>query len=341
MSPARPAARPVVAPIDGGNWHRMALDRASIVGNGERALSLRASRGDRARRLPWRRQVAHILEAMALVAVAGCLACLPVDRASAIGGYFGAKIGPRLGLSRRAMHNLRAAMPENCDAENHRILRAMWENLGRTIGEFPHLAKICAADSGRVEVVNGEVVTALMAANKPAIVFGGHFANWEIGPSIVHRLMGSSVLSVYRAANNPWVDRLLRHRLRSRHAVAKGTNGGRELVRHLRQNGHVAMLVDQKLNDGISVPFFGRMAMTAPAIARLGLRFRCPIVPIKVERIQGVRFRVTVLPPIFVTATGDGPADVLATMTEINALIEGWVRARPEHWLWLHKRWPD
>ena len=94
------------------------------------------------------------------------------------------------------------------------------------------------------------------------------------------------------------------------------------------------------MNDGIAVPFFGRDAMTAPALARLGLRFRCPIVPIRTERLDGARFRFTVLPPLEMADTGDQAADVLTTMTRVNATIESWVRARPEQWLWLHRRWP-
>jgi KDO2-lipid IV(A) lauroyltransferase len=99
------------------------------------------------------------------------------------------------------------------------------------------------------------------------------------------------------------------------------------------------MMVDQKLNDGIVVPFFGRNAMTAPAIARLALRFDCPIVPVRLERRIGARFRLTVLPPMRVTDSGDTAADVLTEMTLINAIVETWVRANPEQWLWIHKRW--
>ena len=267
-------------------------------------------------------------------------AALPVDRASDLGGWFGRTVGPRLGASRRAYANLRRALPRNSEAENRRIVRSMWDNLGRTMAEFPHLAAICAARSGRVELVNAGRVEKILAAKRPVILFGGHFANWEVGPSVIHRLMGDSLLSVFRASNNPWVNRMLRFRMKSRRAVAKGAEGGRELLRHLTKGGHLAMLVDQKLNDGIAVPFFGREAMTAPAIARLALRYGCPIVPVRVERLKGARFRFTVLPPIKLANKRDTAANVLETMTRINAVIEGWAKARPEQWLWLHRRWP-
>ncbi len=288
-----------------------------------------------------RRQVSEFAEAAGLWSILALFGCLPVDWASALGGRVGRFFGPHLGLSRRALKNLQRAFPENDARENRRILRGMWDNLGRAFAEYPHLAWICAAESGRVEIVNGEAVAELMGDGKPGIVFGGHFANWEVGPSTIHRLMGTSLLSVYRAANNRWTERVFRHLLRSRRTVAKGKQGGRELVAHLNHGGHIAMLVDQKLNDGIAVPFFGRDAMTAPAVARLGLRYGCPILPIRVERLEGARFRFTVLPRVEVTDTGNTTADVLAIMTKINGVLETWVRARPEHWLWLHRRWAD
>jgi KDO2-lipid IV(A) lauroyltransferase len=135
-------------------------------------------------------------------------ACLPIDWASGLGGFIGRTVGPRIGASRRALRNLRQAMPENSAAENERILRGMWDNLCRALAEYPHLARIVAG-SGRVEIVNGDALTRLAATTKPGILFGGHLGNWEIGSSTVHQLMGASVVSVYRAANNPWVDRLM------------------------------------------------------------------------------------------------------------------------------------
>ncbi len=285
-------------------------------------------------------QAGHLAEATALLVVMTMFACLPVDWASRVGGFIGRTVGPYLGLSRRAARNLRHAMPENSEAENRRILRGMWDNLCRAIAEYPHLARIAASASGRVQIVNGDALIERAAASQPSILFGGHLGNWEIGSSTVHRLMGASVLSVYRAANNPWVDRLMRRFHRGRRAVPKGADGGRELVRQLRDGGSIALLVDQKQNDGIAVRFFSRDAMTAPAIARLGYRFGCPIIPVRFERLVGARFRCTVMPPIELAATDDPVQDVLVTMTRINAMLEGWIRARPEQWLWVHSRWP-
>jgi KDO2-lipid IV(A) lauroyltransferase len=139
------------------------------------------------------------------------------------------------------------------------------------------------------------------------------------------------------------VDKLL-NRARSvigTELVPKGTVAARRAIAALQEGRHIAMLVDQKMNDGIAVPFFGHDAMTAPALAQLALRFDCAIMPARVERLKGARFRIVMSPPIEITPTGDRQADTLAIMTAVNAEIESWLRERPEMWLWLHRRWPD
>jgi KDO2-lipid IV(A) lauroyltransferase len=118
-------------------------------------------------------------------------------------------------------------------------------------------------------------------------------------------------------------------------------DGAREIVTALKGGAAIAMLMDQKLNEGLPVPFFGRPAMTAPAIAQFALKFRCPVYPARAERLGGSRIRVTVLPPLDIRETGDKEADIFKILTDINMLLESWIRERPEQWLWIHRRWPD
>ena len=89
------------------------------------------------------------------------------------------------------------------------------------------------------------------------------------------------------------------------------------------------------------MPFFGRPAMTAPTVALLGLRFDCDVLPVRVERLRGARFRLTIEPPLRLPDTGNRAADVASLMAEVNATLERWIRERPEQWFWVHRRWPD
>ena len=280
------------------------------------------------------------LEAAAATLVVGLFARLPVDWASAVGGWLAGAVGPRLKVSNVARRNLARAFPEKSPAEIEAIVAEVWDNLGRVAAEFPHMDWLM---HNRVEVVGGEHLARLRDDGQPGLFVSAHLGNWEIsGASVV--LAGIPITLVYRAANNPWIEKLYR-RYRAAIAqggqVAKGPEGAREIMRILKAGGNLGILVDQKMNDGIAVPFLGRDAMTAPAVGRFAVRFKCPVVLARVERLGGAHFRITLLPPMDYTLTGDTHADTMTIMTAINDQFGQWVRERPGQWLWLHKRWPE
>lgn len=260
------------------------------------------------------------------------------DRASALGGRLARLIGPWTRAHRTAMANLRRALPELSEGERRAVLAAMWDNLGRVAAEYPHLLELTRE---RVELVGREHIERLRDDGRPGIFFSAHYGNWELAPMSAV-ITGLPPVVVYRPMNNPLVDDLVRdmRAVAGSPLVAKW-GGGRELARILRKGGHIAMLVDQKENEGIPVPFLGRPAMTAPALAVFALAYDCPVVPARVERLAGCRFRISVEPPLELPRTGDRERDVAALMTAVNARIESWIRARPEQWFWVHRRWPD
>ncbi len=294
------------------------------------------------RPVPAGKRLVHCLEAAALWLGGAVLSRLPLDRGSDLAGRLLRGLGPHLGVSRRAVANLRIAFPDMAADEIDRVVRGMWDNLGRLGAEYVNLEQLID-DHERIEIVGGAVLDRLRASPRPALLFTAHLANWEAA-TIAARRHGLELASVYRAFNNPLVDRLIRdwRRCTGVELITKGGPGARRLIKRLGQGGqggHVIMLVDQRMNDGIAVPFFGRPAMTAPALAELGYRYDAPVVPVRVERIGGSRFRVTVEEPLALPRSGDRAADVAAAMAMVNRRIEIWVRARPEQWFWLHRRW--
>ncbi len=288
----------------------------------------------------WRRWIFNPLEAVAVRLAFALFRALGLDAASALGGAIARAIGPWLKRSRQAACNLRSAFPEKSDAEIDRIVRQMWENLGRVAGEYPHLHHLDIYGDGRVEVIGAENIDLLRDDGKPGLFFTAHFGNWEITPlGIIQR--GLPLSYIYRAPNNPAADRLVRE---ARHhelieQVPKNAASARRAIELLGNGGLLGMLVDQKMKEGIPIPFFGRDAMTAPALAQFALRYHCPVLPIRAERTGGARFRLTYYPLLEPVDTGDRDADVAAFMMRVTAMIEEWVRERPEQWLWLHQRW--
>ena len=292
--------------------------------------------------IPWRERI----EACGAALFFAAMRALPLDAASALGGWLARHIGPRLGISARARRNLAAALPELAAGELERVLRRMWDNLGRVAAEYPHLPRIRVfLPDGRVETSGIEHLDRAVAAGRPVIVFGGHLGNWEVAALAAGQYAqdhGTRFAQIYRAANNPLVDRMVaRFRGGRSEFIPKGRIASRRALAALRDGAHLTLLVDQKLNDGIAVPFFGRKAMTAPALALLALHFDCAVLPARVERLAGAHFRLTIHPPLALPRSGERAADVRTLMTEVNRTLEGWIRERPEQWFWVHSRWPD
>ncbi len=288
------------------------------------------------------RLAAWRLEALAFDTVGLVARLFPVAWTSAFGGWAFRGLGPLSRSHRIADANIRLAFPDMPLAARRRLLSAQWDNTGRTFLEFFVTDRLTPA-SGRIEVVGGERLEAIARAGQPAILIAGHFANWEVIAAVIVAC-GVPCRITYRAANNPYVDRRIVAR-RASYGVAlfapKGGAGSRDLLETLKAGESVAFMNDQKFNGGVAAPFFGRTVHSAGAPTRLALRFGGSLHPLSAERLPGARFRVTVHAPIRLEDTGERERDVEAGVRKINAFIEAEVRARPEGWFWVHKRWPN
>ena len=290
-------------------------------------------------------KVAHRLEAWLLRGVLEFFRALGPVRASNVAGRLARWIGPLLPVTRVADANLRRAMPTLTAPARQQIIRDMFDNLGRTLGEWPHLGILRQTAAGPGWEIEGEdIVRAVAEKGGPAIFVSAHFGNWEMLPPVASHY-GVHLASLYRAANNPIVNDMicrLREGAMGRQTILfpKGSAGARGALAHLIRGGYLGILMDQKMNDGIPVEFFGHPAMTAPALAALALRFRCPVIPAYVRRIGPARLRVTCEPELALPDTGDKQQDIALLTRSVNERFEHWIRATPECWFWLHRRWP-
>ena len=266
---------------------------------------------------------------------------MPIETASSLGAAVLKILGPLSGAHKTADRNLRIAFPDMDETERKRLLVAQWDNLGRLTAEFQLMDKITPA-TGRVEIVGGEKLRAVAQSGKPAVLVSGHFSNWEVMAAVIVHL-GVECQVTYRAANNPYIDRRIIETRRSYGVTLmapKGGDGSREVLAAMAKGESVALLNDQKFNQGVEAPFFGVMAHTAPGPTKFALRFGCAMIPMCVQRIKGARFRVTIYDSIAPPNTGDRQGDIVQGVKNMNAFIEARVRERPQEWFWTHKRWP-
>jgi Kdo2-lipid IVA lauroyltransferase/acyltransferase len=270
------------------------------------------------------------------------------DLGPRIGAAVTRTLGPLTPAHRIARDNIRAAFPDLPEAERRRILREAWDNLGRTACEYVHMDRIWDFDparpsAGRIQASPETVARyeAIRDDGKPALIFAGHLANWEL-PAIAAAKHGIESAVLYRTPNNQAVAReILRLRAGSMGTlIPAGLTAPRRMVEALEQGIHVGMLIDQRFGRGPRVPFFGRAAAANPLIAQLARRFDCPVHGARAIRLPGgSRFRLELTEALDLPRDAEGKIDVVAATAAMNALIEAWVREHPGQWLWMHRRW--
>lgn len=284
------------------------------------------------------KKIRYVIEALAVYFFFGIFRILPAETASNLGGLIGKTVGPRLAMNRRVRRHLLTAFPEIAHNRQTEIITGMWENLGRIFAEYPHLEEI----SKNVEIVNLESLDPYFKNDSPIIFVGAHIGNWEINGVTMLTQLNKPIALTYRPPNNPWVSRLL-DKLRTLNgkieAYPKSSEGGRNMMKTLKNNGRLGILIDQKYNEGIITEFFGAPAMTNPVFVQLAQRYNCPIVPVRCERIKGCKFKLTICDSIDINDRGYHPRSIEDVIIETQNIVEGWIAEKPEQWIWLHRRW--
>ena len=243
-------------------------------------------------------------------------------------------IGIKLKATKTAYKNLKMIFPNLSDMEIYKIIAEVWSNLAHIASETPHLLKLPQEEFNKHVKIKG-LKNLKHLKGKKALFFSAHLANWElIGKILIAH--DFKFHGIYRPANNKLVDKIINDTrlVNAKALIPKGKAGAKQIIQALQDNQHVYMLVDQKMNDGIKVPFLGHDAMTAPAIASLAIKYDCPIIPIQIIRRENSCFEMVIYPSV-----EHKDKTVKTIMAEINDLIGTWVKQNPGQWFWLHNRW--
>lgn len=279
------------------------------------------------------KQVRYLLEAIGVYIAFFIFSILSIQTASSLGGYIARNIGPRLAASRKALKHLKHALPHKSEQEYNIILKDMWDNLGRVFAEYPHLKNI---GKNHVEI-EGEENLNQITSEQPAVFISAHICNWEVGAASLYIQKNILLDLIYRAPNNPYVHKIL-DQCRTLNGqiktIPKSRIGMKEVMDCMKENRNIGILVDQKYNEGIPIPFFGYTAMTSPAFVQLAQKFDCPLILILGHRLQGTHFVMKIHPPI--VTKNRNTEDVIQ---EVHSILEKWIETYPGQWLWLHRRW--
>lgn len=293
-------------------------------------------------RFPILQRMEWAVEAVILGLFWWICARLAPDRASALGRRLLASIGPKLRKSSQMRGNLALAFPELDDDERRALLRRVWGNTGAVFAEYPHFMTLCRRNfDGHFEFVSEHDLTDYCTGKKQGIFVTAHLGNWELGVAPARHL-GMSVTVAYAPIKNPVIDRMLKKKRAALGCeLVNRNNGLPQLMTALRTGRSLGLVADHRDDSGIPLPFFGLDKLTTVVPARLALRFGCDLIPIRIERLDGTRFRLTVYEPIRPDPGLDGKRRQAAQMaSEVNAMFEQWIRERPEQWLCTKRAWP-
>jgi KDO2-lipid IV(A) lauroyltransferase len=192
-----------------------------------------------------------------------------------------------------------------------------------------------------VDVEGLEHVRTAEAAGRGALLVSGHFGNWE-AHGVAHAHLARPIGVIARPLDNPALDRrLVAIRARSGNTVIPKQRALGAVMKTLRAGGSVAILMDQNVQseDGIFVEFFGRPAATTTVAAALARKTGCALIPSRTELKPDGRYRLVYDPPLFADPAAERDPELHRLTQAVTTHIEAWIRAHPEQWLWLHRRW--
>ncbi len=289
------------------------------------------------------RKPRFLLEAAAFAVTLGVARLLPRRALAALGsgaGWLGYVLdGPH---RRIALCNLRAVYgPSLSQREARRIAKACWRHFGRILFDALAFPRLSAESVGSAVQYEGlEHIRAAYARGRGVILFSAHYGHWEL-VALMQGYLGMRLALVARPLDNRFLERTLaRLRGGSGNVIIHKRNAVREMLRAIRGGIGVAIVIDQDARDqGVFVPFLGLPASTTPTLALLALRTGAAVVPVFSVPLGGGSWKVVYEPEVMVRDTGDHEADVLRLTAAATAIVEKWVRRRPELWLWMHRRW--
>jgi KDO2-lipid IV(A) lauroyltransferase len=259
-------------------------------------------------------------------------------------------VGPWLPEHRVGRANLVAAFPEKSPEEIEKILRGVWDNLGRVAAEFAHIDRFTFPRRGELahdtfdvayEQISLDRFYEMRDSGKSALFFASHLANWEV-PAVGATFYGVPTNILFRRPNIGAIgDAIVKMRAGCMGTlVPTGLDAPVRLANALERGEHVGMLVDQHYVKGVDVVFFGRWVKANPLIAQLARHTGAPVHGVRMVRLaDGNRFWGELTAPLALPRDANGEVDVQGAMQAITSTIEGWIREHPEQWLWLHRRW--
>ena len=246
--------------------------------------------------------------------------------------------GPFFRPKKRIEKNILKAFPEIKSKELKKIINNMWGNYGRILSEYVFLKDFRKSKfQNNIKIIGQDVLEEIKKNNKPVVFISGHFNNFELMAMHIEK-SGINLAAIYRPLNNKFLNFLMekiRKKYICKNQIKKGIAGTKELLSCFKKNYSIALMVDQRVSQSIKSNFFGHKAYTTTIPAQFVKKFNCEVVPIYIERIDKINFKLTINNPI--NYSNDKSIEEITL--DLNHIIEKMILRNPDQWIWSHDRW--
>tara|TARA_B100001175_G_scaffold273121_1_gene246635 strand:+ start:3791 stop:4651 length:861 start_codon:yes stop_codon:yes gene_type:complete len=257
---------------------------------------------------------------------------------SNIGGKLFEIIGPLFRSEKLIHSNIKKAIPKINLNNLNKITKLMWNNYGRVFAEYIFIKDFRTDKlSSKIKIEGQEILNEIKRSNKPVVFISGHFANFELMAMHIEK-SGINLSAIYRPLNNIFLNKIM-ERIRKKYIcknqIKKGIGGMKKLIKLQKNKYSTALMIDQRVSEGIRSDFFNQEALTTTIPAQLVKKFDMSVVPIYIERYSSINFKITINKPL----NFPNEASIKDITNELNHIIEKMVIHKPEDWIWSHNRW--
>ena len=247
-------------------------------------------------------------------------------------------IGPFFRSKQIIENNIKIAFPNSDQKFRKIVIKKMWENYGKILSEYIFFKKFRENNSKEFLEIHGqEILEKIKTSKEPVIFISGHFDNFELMAMHIEK-SGVNLAAIYRPLNNIFLNPIMekiRKKYICRQQIKKGISGTKEILKCFKLGTSVAIMIDQRVSQGIKSPFFKKNALTTTIPAQFVKKFNCKIVPVYIERKDNQNFKLEIMKPI----TFDESQSLEKITFQLNLVLEKMIIKNPHQWIWTHDRW--
>ncbi len=257
---------------------------------------------------------------------------------SKISGKIFELIGPFF-RSKQVIHsNIKRGIPDISSENLENTTRLMWNNYGRLFAEYMFIKDFRYGKlTSKIQIEGQYILDEIKKSKKKVIFISGHFSNFELMAMYLEKT-GIKLSAIYRPLNNIFLNGIMegiRKKFICKHQIKKGIGGLKKLIFLKKDNYSTALMIDQRVSEGALCKLFNQDALTTTIPAQLVKKFNIPIVPVYIERIKDLNFKISINEPI-----NFSKEDSIENITlKLNQILETMILKKPEQWIWSHNRW--